>query len=73
MQQEELIEGCVRRVARKDYPCVGDGTPAAEYRSRHPQCVGIKHGDMYVEFEPQACGSGSRHCCLCAMAFLARN
>jgi hypothetical protein len=72
MLKEELIDGCVRRTARKDYPCVGDGTPNVKVRKHHPQCTGIRHGDMYVEFEPQAVSAGSRHCCLCAMAFFAR-
>lgn len=72
MQQEELIDGCVRRVARKDYPCAGDGTANREVRQHHPQCVGIKHGDMYIEFEPLPHSAGTRICCLCAMTFFSR-
>lgn len=69
VQIEELIQGCFKRMAQKDYPCVGDGTPNQSFRKHHSQCSGIKDGDQYMEFEPGAHGAGSRHCLLCAFDF----
>ncbi len=69
IQIEELMQGCFKRMARKDYPCRGNGAASDTARKHHSQCSGIRDGDMYMEFEPGPHSSGSRHCLLCAFEF----
>lgn len=64
----EDTEGLLLRTARKDWPCVGDGS----WKSRHtPDCEGIKEGESYVEcvWETPAYQSGARVSLACAEAF----
>ena len=65
-----LMEGCVLRKARKEFVCVGDGTPNFKLRKFSSLCAHtIVPGMSYIEFEPLPASSGSRHCMPCAARF----
>lgn len=68
-----LMDGCVLRKARKEFVCIGDGTPNVKVRQFSSLCDHtIVPGMSYIEFEPQPTSAGSRHCMNCAEKFLSK-